>query len=332
VNSGGVHSEIAEIDMNQLTVKVVRKQREAEGIFSYELAAADGAALPQFSAGAHIDVHIRPGLIRQYSLCNHPRERHRYVIAVLREPSSRGGSQAMHDAIHAGDVIRISEPRNHFPLVPAARTLLFAGGIGITPILSMAERLSEMDADFSLHYCCRSADRAAFLDRIGDAAYAHYAHLHCDDGGDSQRLALSAALGEPAPDKHLYVCGPTGFISYIVEGAKAYGWDDNTIHLEYFGAKPADLTQQQAFSVHIASTGLVVEVPAGKSVVTALEAHGISIPVSCEQGVCGTCLTRVLKGEPDHRDLYLTDEEKARNDQFTPCCSRSKSGTLVLDL
>lgn len=318
--------------MNQLIVKVVRKQREAEGIFSYELAAADGAALPQFSAGAHIDVHIRPGLIRQYSLCNHPGERHRYVIAVLREPNSRGGSHAMHDAIHAGDVIRISEPRNHFPLVPAARTLLFAGGIGITPILSMAERLSEMDADFALHYCCRSADRAAFLDRIADAAYADCAHFHCDDGDDSQRLALSATLGEPAPDKHLYVCGPTGFISYIVEGAKAKGWRGDAIHLEYFGAKPADLTQQHAFSVQIASKGLVVDVPVDKSVVAVLAAHGISIPVSCEQGVCGTCLTRVLKGEPDHRDLYLTDEEKARNDQFTPCCSRSKSGMLVLDL
>ncbi|GAB3626501.1 Vanillate O-demethylase oxidoreductase [Pandoraea terrae] len=318
--------------MNQLTVKVVRKQREAEGIFSYELAAADGAALPRFSAGAHIDVYIRPGLIRQYSLCNHPRERHRYVIAVLREPNSRGGSHAMHDAVHAGDVIEISEPRNHFPLTPAARTLLFAGGIGITPILSMAERLSEMGADFALHYCCRSADRAAFVDRIADAAYARHAHFHYDDGDDGQRLVLSATLGEPAPDKHLYVCGPTGFISYIVESAKANGWRDDAIHLEYFGAKPADPSKQNAFSVQIASTGRIIDVPADKSVVTALEAHGVTIPVSCEQGVCGTCLTRVLRGEPDHRDLYLTDEEKARNDQFTPCCSRSKSEMLVLDL
>lgn len=318
--------------MAQLTVRVVRKQREAEGIFSYELASDEGRALPQFSAGAHIDVYIRPGLSRQYSLCNSQNEQHRYVIAVLREPASRGGSVAMHDEINEGDLISISEPRNHFPLVPAARTLLFAGGIGITPILCMAERLSHTGADFELHYCCRSTDRAAFRTRIDTAEYARSVHYHYDDGGDEQRLSLAVVLGSAAADKHLYVCGPTGFIDFIVKGAKASEWSEEAIHLEYFGSKPTDQTLHRPFSVQIASSGLIVEVPVDKTVTTALEEQGVSIPVSCEQGVCGTCLTRVLKGQPDHRDVYLTDAEKARNDQFMPCCSRSMSDLLVLDL
>jgi vanillate O-demethylase ferredoxin subunit len=318
--------------MNQLSVRVTRKQREAEDVFSYELASVDRVPLPKFSAGSHIDVYIRPTLSRQYSLCNDPREQHRYLIAVLREPNSRGGSIAMHDEIHEGDLITISAPRNHFPLVEARRSLLFAGGIGVTPILCMAERLAETDAQFEMHYCARSESRAAFRTRIGSAAYARDVHFHYDDGHDDQRLMLSTVLAEPDLDTHLYVCGPAGFIDYVVQGAKRLGWAEETIHLEYFGAKHIDRASQASFLVRIASSGQVVEIPADKTVTAVLTEQGIDIPVSCEQGVCGTCVTRVLGGEPDHRDVYLTDVEKAKNDQFTPCCSRAKSELLVLDL
>lgn len=316
--------------MNTIAVKVVNKTQEAQDIVSFELAAADGQALPPFSAGSHIDVHIGDGLIRQYSLCNDPAETHRYQIAVLRDPASRGGSIAAHERINAGDTIQVSAPRNHFELGPADDYLLLAGGIGVTPILCMAERLAKTDARFSMHYCARSAGRAAFLDRIAASPFRERVQLHFDDAG--QKLELAGLLGQAGAGTHLYVCGPQGFIDHVTNSARAAGWAEDRIHLEYFGAAPQDTAGDVAFEVKLASSGQVYTIPADKSVCNALLEHGIDIPISCEQGVCGTCITRVLEGTPEHRDLYFTDEEKAANDQFTPCCSRARSRLLVLDL
>jgi vanillate monooxygenase ferredoxin subunit len=318
--------------MEHLAVKVVSKKIEAEDIASFELATADGAPLPAFSAGSHIDVQVPGGLTRQYSLCNDAAERHRYRIAVLRDPASRGGSTAMHDAVKAGDVLHISEPRNHFPLQHAKRSLLFAGGIGVTPLLCMAQRLAAIGADFVLHYCTRSVERTAFRTEIANSAFADRVRFHYDAGPPEQKLNLEADLGAPDPACRLYVCGPTGFIDYVVGTAKVKGWSADQIHLEYFGAAPKDSSGDSAFDVRVASSGKTYTVAAGQSVVQALLEHGVEILTSCEQGVCGTCITRVLEGEPDHRDLYFTDEEHAKNDQFTPCCSRAKSKILVLDL
>jgi len=318
--------------MESLAVQVVRKVREAEDIASFELASAGGAPLPAFSAGSHIDVQVPGGLTRQYSLCNDSAEQHRYRIAVLRDPASRGGSIAMHDAVHEGDVIHISEPKNHFPLHHATRSLLFAGGIGVTPLLCMAQRLATIGAEFTLHYCTRSPERTAFLQEIKASPFAGRVQFHFDSGPPGQKLDLPSAIALPDPGTQLYVCGPTGFIDYVVSTAKAQGWPGDQIHLEYFGAAPQDTAGDTAFEVKIASTGKSYPVPAGQSVVHALQAHGIEILTSCEQGVCGTCITRLLEGEPDHRDMYFTEEEHAKNDQFTPCCSRARSKTLVLDL
>ncbi len=318
--------------MERLEVKVVRKKQEAQDIASFELAREDGAALPAFSAGSHIDVQVPGGLTRQYSLCNDAAEQHRYRIAVLRDAASRGGSVGMHDAVHEGDTLHISEPRNHFPLQHASRSLLFAGGIGVTPLLCMAQRLSAIDADFTLHYCTRSPERTAFRDEIAASIFTDRVQFHFDAGAPEQKLNLDVALGAPDANVRLYVCGPTGFIDHVVNTAKAKGWSADHIHLEYFGAVPQDSTADIAFDVRIASSGKSYTVAAGQTVVQALAEHGIEILTSCEQGVCGTCITRVLEGEPDHRDLYFTDEEKAKNDQFTPCCSRAKSRTLILDL
>lgn len=315
-----------------ITVKVLRKTQEATGIFSYELARADGAALPAFSAGSHIDVTVPGGLTRQYSLCNDAAEQHRYRIAVLRDPASRGGSVAMHDQLKEGDTVQISEPRNHFPLVHAQKTLLFAGGIGVTPLLCMAQRLQHIGADFAMHYCTRSQDRTAFRDEIGASPFGGKVAYHYDDGDAAQKLDLAKVIARPDAGTHIYVCGPTGFIDWVVKTAQQQGWPSDHVHLEYFGAAPQDTTGDQAFQVKIASSGQVYDVPADKTVVQALQDHGVEILISCEQGVCGTCITRVLEGECDHRDLYFTDDEKARNDQFTPCCSRAKSKLLVLDL
>lgn len=321
--------------LSQLSVKVINKVEEAVDIVSFELASLDGQPLPAFSAGSHIDVHIRDGLVRQYSLCNDPSEQHRYLIGVLRDPNSRGGSIAIHDQVEVGDTLQISAPRNHFALRHSKRTLLFAGGIGVTPILCMAERLAQIDADFEMHYCTRAVERTAFHARIAATSFAPKVQFHFDTGAAEQKLDLATLIAIPDPDTHLYVCGPSGFIEHVLNTAKTLGWAGDQLHFEYFGA-PAqgaqDTSGDAVFEIKIASTGKVYAVPPDKTVTTLLAEHGIDIPMSCEQGVCGTCITRVLQGTPDHRDLYFTDEEHARNDQFTPCCSRSKSALLVLDI
>jgi vanillate O-demethylase ferredoxin subunit len=313
-------------------VRIARKAPEARDICSFELVAVDGGALPSFTAGAHIDVHLDGGVVRQYSLCNHPRETDRYLIAVLLEPASRGGSSRMH-ALRQGDELEISAPRNHFALVPDARRhLLLAGGIGITPIVCMAEQLASEGAAFELRYCTRSATRTAFLQRIRLSSFDAKVHIHHDDGAAAQKLDLPGVVASPQSGDHLYVCGPGGFIDAVLAAARAAGWPSQALHREYFAAGATSAADDRAFEVQLHSSGALIRVAPDQSVVAALAAAGIEVPVSCEQGVCGTCLTRVLEGTPDHRDMYLTDEERARGDQFTPCCSRSKSPRLVLDL
>jgi vanillate O-demethylase ferredoxin subunit len=318
-----------------LSVRVHRIADEAQDIRSFELVDPRGAALPPFSAGAHIDVHLPNGLVRQYSLCNDPRETHRYLIGVLREAGGRGGSAALHDAVRQGDALPIGLPRNHFPLShDARRSLLLAGGIGITPLLSMAERLSATGAEFELHYAVRSRARAAFLDRIAAAPFAQRVRLHVDDGPPEQRLRLEALIDAQAQgDTHLYVCGPNGFIDATLGAARKAGWAESRLHVEFFGAPPpGPATGDRPFELRIASTGRVVPVAAGQSAAEALRQAGIDIPLSCEQGICGTCVVGVLDGEPEHRDLFMTAEEHARNDCFTPCCSRARTACLTLAL
>nr|WP_193759865.1 PDR/VanB family oxidoreductase [Burkholderia sp. USMB20] len=321
------------MDHTMFPVRVARKTREADGIFSFEFVHVDGDWLPEFSAGAHIDVRVGHGLTRQYSLCNCPSERHRYVIAVLKEPNSRGGSVAMHDQIAEGDVIQISQPRNHFPLCSESKdSLLLAGGIGVTPILSMAEQLASTGAQFEMHYCARSLERTAFVDRIRGSAFGDHVCFHFDDGPPDQRLDLAVLLGKPTEDRHLYVCGPRGFLDAVIETAKEAGWTESNIHFEYFSAPVQVAENDGAFEVRVASSGKIVRVTADQTVISALAGAGVDVPVSCELGVCGTCLTRVLEGVPDHRDSYLTNFERDSNHQFLPCCSRAKTPLLVLDL
>jgi vanillate monooxygenase ferredoxin subunit len=314
-------------------VRVARKWREAHRVFAFELQDVSGNPLPAFSAGSHIDVYLPRAIVRQYSLCHLDSESGRYEIAVQQEPNSRGGSEALCLSVQEGDTLEISEPRNHFPLHPADNTLLLAGGIGITPLLCMAQRLAAVRAPFELHYCTQTRARTAFFDRIGHSAYASNVFFHFDDGDPSQKLDIAALLAENGAARHLYVCGPPGFLQFVRDRARLGGWASDNVHFEYF-SPPAVAVQtgSAAFQVVIASTGQSVTVAADEPVTEALVRIGVDIPRSCEVGVCGTCLTRVIEGTPDHRDYFLSDEERAANDRFLPCCSRSKSARLVLDI
>ncbi len=316
-----------------LQVRVAHKRTEAQDICSLELVALDGAALPAFTAGAHIDVHLPNGLQRQYSLCNAPSETHRYVIGVLRDAASRGGSAAVHELVDEGSTLTISTPRNLFALEPAApHHLLLAGGIGITPMLAMAEHLAATGQSFALHHCSRSRARTAFVERLAAAPFAAHSHHHFDDGDAAQKLDITATLANAPAGTHLYVCGPQGFMDAVLSAGRAAGWPEERLHREYFGAAPVDHSQDGSFELEIASTGKVIKVLPDQTALAALHAAGIDIPMSCEQGVCGTCLTRIKAGTPDHRDQYLEPDEQAANDQFLPCCSRASSARLVLDL
>ncbi|WP_233836275.1 PDR/VanB family oxidoreductase [Paraburkholderia sp. ZP32-5] len=321
--------------MNQavLNVVVARRRDEAPGIASFELRSEDGGPLPAFEAGSHVDVHLPNGLVRQYSLCNDPRETHRYTIAVLRDEAGRGGSRAVHDLIREGECLRISAPRNHFALAhDASHHLLLAGGIGVTPILCMAEQLAASGESFAMHYCTRSRERTAFVERIAQAGFAQSVQFHHDDNAGGSTFDIEQVLKGAPAGTHLYVCGPRGFMDFVLDTARANGWPQERLHYEFFGAPANQSAAGGAFQVRIASSGATIDIPPECTVVQALAANGIEVITSCEQGVCGTCLTRVIAGEPEHLDSYLTDEERAANDQFLPCCSRAKSPLLVLDL
>jgi len=316
-----------------LSVRVARKAMETADICTLELVAQDGVALPGFSAGSHVDVQLPGGLTRQYSLCNDPNETHRYLIGVLRDPASRGGSQVVHDQVQEGQVLQISAPKNHFALTHDAKhSLLLGGGIGITPILCMAERLAVIGADFEMHYCTRSPERTAFRGRIAASGFANQVQFHFDDGAPEQKLKLGVLLSAPKAGCHLYVCGPKGFMDAVLKTARDKGWPESQLHYEFFAAEVAKSEADAAFEVKLASSGRIITVAKDQTVTHALSAAGVEIQTACEQGVCGTCLTRVLEGVPDHKDKYLTPEEQAANDQFLPCCSRAKTACLVLDI
>ncbi|MES2188100.1 MAG: PDR/VanB family oxidoreductase [Pseudomonadota bacterium] len=321
------------MDSHTLAVRVAKITQKTADISAFELVHPDGLPLPSFEAGAHIDVQTPGGLVRQYSLCNAPGEVHRYRIGVLHDPGSRGGSRAMHQQLQAGDLLGISAPRNHFRLEPSAQvSLLFAGGIGITPILCMAHALRSAGKAFTLHYCARSRERAAFLDELAGQQQAGDVRLHFDDLGAEQKLRLEQAIPPPQAGTHLYVCGPRPFMDAVLGQARDGGWPEAQLHYEFFKADVPTERPEKAFMVQIASSGRMVPVAAHETVLQALASVGIAIESSCEQGVCGTCLTGVLAGEPDHRDSYLVAAEQQKNDQFLPCCSRARSEVLVLDL
>jgi len=331
LDAGSAASGMSSLSSLSLLVRQIRF--EAIGIHSYELVDPAGADLPARAAGAHIDLHLPGGITRQYSLCNDPIERHRYVIAVLRDDMGRGGSQAVHRQLCVQDLVSISTPRNHFPIAPGAtKHLLLAGGIGITPLKAMAHQLARSGQDYELHYCAKGQDYAAFREQFAPLAAAGRVVFHFDGGTPGAGLNIGALLAVQAEGSHLYYCGPAGFMAACATAASH--WPVGTVHYEHFKA-PEELQRRpgavaDGFLVKIASTGKVIKVPGSSSIVDALGDAGIMINTSCQSGLCGTCKVRFLSGDVDHRDFILSDEEHL--DHLTLCVSRCNSAMLVLDM
>lgn len=316
------------INADQLQVVVTDKSMLSVAVCQLTLASEDGTVLPSWSAGAHIDVLLENDLIRQYSLCGEPGS-DKYQIAVLLDPNSRGGSRYIHNNVQAGDTLTISIPRNHFGLdTSASPCWFFAAGIGITPIVSQVEACQQKQRPYKVVYAVSSDESAIYAERLGNPTHVHL----YSKKAFKQRLSIAACFEQVAPDTHVYVCGPNAFIEDVLAGAKQAGLPGLQIHREYFNASDAASAPGGAFEVEIASTGEVYRVEEDSTILSTLEEHGVFVPVSCEEGVCGTCVTGLKAGEADHRDVFLTDEEKADNKLITVCCSRAKSARLLLDL
>jgi vanillate O-demethylase ferredoxin subunit len=319
--------------MADIDVTVADVRDEALEVRSFVLVPTSDGALPAFSAGSHIDVQIAPGLTRQYSLCGDPQDGSRYVIAVKREPQSRGGSAAMHERIAAGARLVVSVPRNNFALATdAAHHLLIAGGIGITPMLAMARQLNASGASYQLFYFSRSIAHTAFHGLLSEPPFRDRVAFHYALEPEQVRAYLRKLLWERPAGAHLYLCGPRPFMD-MVETTAAPTWPPQAVHLEYFVADPAALAgPRSSFTVKLARHGGEFEIPEGRTIIEVLAENGVVVETSCEQGVCGTCLTGVLEGDPEHRDVFLTDEEKRAGDRMCVCVSRAKSASLTLDL
>lgn len=311
---------------------VVVKNRHVEGgnIAVMEFESATSATLPKVEAGAHIDVHLPNGMVRQYSLCQNPNDEGKFRLGILRDPESRGGSISAFDEIKDGMQIQVSEPKNLFPLLKAKHSVLIGGGIGITPLITMAYQLAHEGASFELHYCGASPEKCAFVDEIKNGELAKHTTFHFKSEGASHRAFFESAIKDIDSESHIYTCGPVGFMDWVINLATTHDFPEQQIHKEYFQVE--NDTSGDSFEVVAERSGKIIMVEAGETILQALAKEGIEIEMSCEQGVCGTCMCDVIEGEPDHRDVYFTDEEKASNEQILVCCSRSKTPRLVLDI
>jgi phthalate 4,5-dioxygenase reductase subunit len=309
-----------------LALRISRADMAAQNIRRFELRRADNGELPEFTAGAHIALRVPNGMVRKYSLCNDPAERDRYVIAVLRETSGRGGSASMVEQAKDGDDILVAPPRNDFPLVtsPAGYTFV-AGGIGITPIMSMMRDVKSRNGRFKLYYCTRTAEQTAFLDELRSSEFRNHVVIH-HDGGDLQNaLDLWPVLEQPRG--HVYCCGPRGLMTAVRD--MSGHWSPSAVHFEAFTEPLKQAPDDRPFRVRLAKSSTAVDVPVGTTILNAIRAAGIVAPSSCESGTCGTCRTRLLAGEADHRDLVLTEPERA--DNIMICVSRARTDELVID-
>ncbi|MFM0265454.1 PDR/VanB family oxidoreductase [Paraburkholderia sediminicola] len=298
----------------------------ADDINLYEMRRPDNAVLPAAGPGAHIDVHLPNGIMRQYSLVTADGDSRAYVIGIKRDRASRGGSIFIHDRLRVGQTLTVGGPRNNFPLLETVgHTVLVAGGIGITPIWAMAQRLLKLGRSFELHYACRERREAAFLEQL---AAMPQVHLHVDAESGGQPLEIPAIVAAAPQGAHYYCCGPLPMLN-AYEAATA-SLDAAQVHAEYFMPKAA-VACEGGYVVELQRTGQTFAIPEGKTILQVLREGGVAAPYSCEEGICGACQVKVVAGTPDHRDSVLSDREKQAGDTMLICCSGSKSERLVID-
>jgi phthalate 4,5-dioxygenase reductase subunit len=319
-----------EVDAAMMALEVVHKAVIAEDVYLFELAFAGGQPLPDFTAGSHVTVVTPNGMTRRYSLCNAPGDLDRYSIAVKLNRQGLGGSKSMVEQVHAGDTLRVSQPQNYFSIDESAQShLLIAGGIGITPILSMARVLLARQANFRIVYATRSAQQTAFLEIFSNAPFKSRTLLHHDHGDRAQSLDLLALLANPAKQASVYCCGPRPLMQAVREQTRH--WPAGSVHFEDFGSSaPAEPVQDGPFVVRLVRSGVTIAVPTGVSILQALRNEGISVPSSCESGTCGSCRTALLAGVAEHRDYVLDEEDHDK--EIMICVSRAQSPLLELDL
>jgi ferredoxin-NADP reductase len=316
-------------DERQLTLRVQQLSWEADGVVAVRLRSLDGTPLPEWRPGAHLDLHLPGGLVRQYSLCGDPADRTAWRVAVLREPESRGGSAAVHERLRPGDVVDVVGPRNNFPLADAPAYLFIAGGIGITPLLPMIGEVAAAGVPWRLLYGGRTRGSMAFLEEL----QGHGDLVQVRPQDEHGLLDLDSALASTGADTHVYCCGPEPLLQAVEERCRTL--PVGALHVERFApkARPApDPLREIAFEAVLQRSGRTVPVPPGRSILEALEDAGVDAPNSCREGICGTCETKVIDGLPDHRDSLLSEEEQADNATMMICVGRSRSDRIVLDL
>jgi vanillate O-demethylase ferredoxin subunit len=302
--------------------------RETEAVRVVELRAQGGEPLPPFEAGSHIDLHLQTGLMRSYSLMNPQNERHRYLLGVARAKEGRGGSSYIHDQLRVGHVLDVETPRNLFRLHESAPSaVLLGGGIGITPMMSMVARLSELGCDWRLNYAVRTRSEAAFLSTL--KAFGARVALHCDDE-EGAVLDIARIIAAAPAGAHFYCCGPRGMMKVFDEVTR--GMEPERIHVEHFSPPDEVVAAGSEYRVELAKAGKAFTIPRGQTILETLTQAGFDLPHSCQQGICGACETRVIEGFPDHRDAILSPAERAANKTMMICCSGALSEKLVLDI
>lgn len=316
-----------------IPVRVKQMRHEADTVLSVVLETLDGSELPHALAGAHVDLILSGDLRRSYSLTREIDGGPACTVAVHRDPNSRGGSSFVHETLRVGDKVRMSRPRNNFPLDEDAElSVLIAGGIGITPILAMVRRLTAKGRRWKLHYAARSRSAAAFCDAVERLAHASDSKgtvvYHFDDEQNGSLIDIAAILSAD-PSAHFYCCGPEPMLAAYEQAARDV--PRQQVHIEYFSASE-EAARDGGFDLVLNRSGKTLHVEPGKTILDVLIANNVSVPFSCSEGVCGTCETRVIEGRPDHRDMILTDEERTKSETMMVCCSGSKSARLVLDL
>jgi ferredoxin-NADP reductase len=315
-----------------IRVQVTRITQAASEINVIQLTAAAGQELPPFTAGSHIDLHLSNGMIRSYSLSGSPDESRHYLIGVKNEPKGSGGSRFIHEQLRIGDDLDISRPRNNFALHEEANhTILIAGGIGVTPLVSMSQRLENIGRPWELHYAGRHRGSTAFIPELSafGSKVNFYLRNGAEDPAQSRRMDIAAIVEAAPPDSHFYCCGPTEMINGFLAATTSLPPD--RVHFERF-ANDQPIDKNGSFTVILKESGETIEVLSGQTILDALLEHGIDAPYSCMEGICSACETKVLAGIPDHHDMILSAEQKAANNVMMICCSRSKTPELILEL